>query len=341
MTTPLTGRGCPIGGLWLPLVTPLRDGYIDLDALRVLAHRYGAPEIAGLVLFGSTGEGSLMSDEEKILGFQAVREVLPHMPILLGAGGVDTRELCSSIDRLGPLCPDGWLVPPPYYLRPAPAGVIWHYRRVAQVTQAPVIVYDVPQRTGCPMPPQLLVQLWQEGYCTAVKTCDPGALRACPPHGGPPILCGDDAAFLDHFVRGHAGAITASAHIRPDLFAAVMAWAKAGREGEAGCLFQPLREVISLVFAEPNPAPLKHFLAAQGVMENELRLPMTPASEDLGRRLLEAAMRLPSKVSVRSGAGMTAGAPQAGGAGRSTKPKAELAGSRSSASGEAAGETAG
>lgn len=287
-------------GLWLPLVTPLRDGFIDLHALRLLAGTYAEAGLDGFVLFGSTGEGSLISVQEKILGVQAVREAAPGLPLVIGAGGVDTLDVCAALRRMAPLRPEGWLVPPPYYLRPAPAGIAWHYRKVAQAAGGmPVIAYDVPARTGCRMSGETVGALLRDGDCAAIKMCDPAALSDCNVQRVAPLLCGDDACFLDHFLLGGAGAVTAAAHLRPDLFAAVMALARSGREAAARRLFDPMRAVIDLLFAEPNPAPLKHFLAGQGLIAHELRLPMTPAGDELGQRLVAAVARLPTPETVR------------------------------------------
>ncbi|CAM3948352.1 dihydrodipicolinate synthase family protein [Bordetella muralis] len=107
-------------------------------------------------------------------------------------------------------------------------------------------------------------------------------------------LCGEDIAFFDHCLLGGSGAISASAHIRPDIFVAVMALTKLGHHDEAAMLFASLKPMIRLLFQEPNPSPIKQVLSSLGVCANELRLPMTPVSEVLAKRLGLALARLPS-----------------------------------------------
>jgi len=291
-------NGAVRGGLWLPLITPLRDGRPDIPALQSLVQDYGQAGITGFVLFGSTGEGNLLAMEEKLSVLNAVRGVAPRTPIVLGAGGVDTRGICLAIRKLDKLNPDGWLVPPPYYLCAPPDGVLWHYQEVSWATRRPVIIYDVPKRTGTALTVELMEHLCQYTGCVAVKECDPAVLSAMNARKRLTAFCGEDLAFLTHFLQGGFGAISASAHIRPDVFMAVMELAQADRQAEAEALFLRLKPLIKLLFQEPNPGPIKLALACAGRIANELRLPMTPASAVLGRRLEHALSRLPSEGEV-------------------------------------------
>lgn len=285
-------------GLWLPMITPLRDSYVDLAAMQALARRYARAGIAGFVLFGSTGEGSLISMKEKFLACEAVRSAAPHLPIVLGVGGIEPLGIFQAIRKLERLQPDGWLIPPPYYLRPAPEGIIWHYQQIAWATRLPIIIYDVPKRTGTQLSVELIEHLGKHAHCAAVKECDPLALAALNARRQLPTLCGEDALFLQHFQQGGNGAITAAAHVRPDIFIAVMALARAGHHDVARTLFAPLKPVIRLLYQEPSPGPIKKYLAAAGLVADELRLPMTSASEALAARLAQAVARLPAEHEV-------------------------------------------
>jgi len=285
-------------GLWLPLVTPLRDSYVDVAAMQALARRYARAGIAGFVLFGSTGEGNLISMKEKFLACDAVRAAAPQLPIVLGVGGVEPLGIYQSIRKLERLQPAGWLVPPPYYLRPAPDGIIWHYQQIAWATRLPIIIYDVARRTGTQLSVELIEHLAAHARCAAVKECDPLALAALNARQKLPTLCGEDALFLQHFLQGGSGAISAAAHVRPDIFMAVMTLARAGHHDVAQTLFAALKPVIRLLYQEPSPGPVKKYLAAAGLIADELRLPMTPASEALGARLAQAVARLPAEREV-------------------------------------------
>lgn len=280
-------------GIWLPMVTPLRDGHVDLDAARALARYYRNAGIAGLVLFGSTGEGNLLSLSEKIDMASAIASDPHALPLVLGVGGVDTRGVATAIRRLDKLAPAGYLVPPPYYLGPSQAGILWHYRQVAWATQRPIILYNIPKRTGVTMTVETMEKLALLPGFSAVKECNPGVLSTLNARGRLPALCGDDLALPDHWLAGGAGAIPAGAHLFPEHYVEVMRLARAGHAEAARACFEPLRGLIRLLFSEPNPAPIKRALAMQGLIADELRLPMMPASRELSSRLQRALGAVP------------------------------------------------
>lgn len=286
--------------LWLPLITPLRDGHVDTKALENLAHYYKLSGISGLVLFGSTGEGNLLSMRERFDAFHALRNAVPDLPLMIGVGGVDTRNVYQSIKKLEELQPDGWLVPPPYYLRPAAEGILWHYQQVAWATNRPVVIYNVPQRTGVALTAELMEVLCENSNCIAVKECNSAVLSSINLQKKLTALCGEDTMFLNHFLQKGAGAIAASAHIRPDAFVAVMKLAKENQDDAAREIFRSLQPVIHLLYSEPNPAPIKKALSMMGYIADELRLPMTSASDNLGRQLLEAIEAIPSLADIQN-----------------------------------------
>ncbi len=279
-------------GIWLPMVTPMRNGEVDTDAAVQLAEHYQRAGISGLVLFGSTGEGNLLSTAEKIAMVQAIQASTAALPIVLGAGGVDTRKICDDIRRLDRLEPAGYLVPPPYYLRPSADGIAWHYHQVARATRRPVILYNVPKRTGVAMGVDTLETLARDPQFAAVKECDPAMLETLVRRDAIPTLCGEDEAFVDHALRGGLGAIPVVAHVYPARMVEIMRLAQAGHADAARSLFDPLRPLIRLLFEEPSPAPVKKVLALQGWIADELRMPMTPASDALAVRLDRAMLRI-------------------------------------------------
>lgn len=287
-------------GLWLPMITPLRQGRVDLSAAQRLARHYRDAGMAGLVLFGSTGEGNLLTLTEKIEMIQAIREDANALPIVIGVGGVDTGGVATAIRRLDVTQPAGYLVPPPYYLCPSQAGIMWHYRQVTWATDRPLILYNIPKRTGVQMTVETMEALAQTPTIVAVKECNPAVLHTLRQRGQIATLCGEDKALLAHFCTGGTGAIPASAHVRPELFVRMMQAARDGHEAEARNIFDALSPVIRLLFTEPNPAPVKKALALQGFIHDELRMPMTPASRALAARLQRAIARLPSVSAMRA-----------------------------------------
>jgi 4-hydroxy-tetrahydrodipicolinate synthase len=289
-------------GIWLPMVTPMRQGHLDLEAAQRMARYYRDAGVDGLVLFGSTGEGNLLTLTEKFEMAQAIRDEAGSLPFMIGAGGVDTSGVAATVRRLDRLEPAGYLVPPPYYLCPSQQGMLWHYRQIAWATDRPIVLYNVPKRTGSSLTVESMETLAQLPGFAAVKECNPAVLRSLRLRGRLPALCGEDAAFLAHFTEGGQGAIPASAHIRPDLFIAVMKLARQGRHEEARAIFDLLKPLIRLLFSEPNPAPIKKALALQGMIADELRMPMMPASRELAVRLQRAMGRLPPAPVSRAGA---------------------------------------
>lgn len=279
-------------GLWLPLVTPLRHGAPDLRAAQQLAAHYAGAGVDGLIVLGTTGEGGLLTEAERLMVTAAVLEVAQgSMPVMAGVGGVDTRSVCEQVRTLDRFDLAGYLVPPPYYLCVSDEGIAWHVRRVASQTARPLMLYNVPKRTGSTISPALALRLADHPQVVAIKECDRAGLRALVGQDALRVFCGEDAAMLDHLLAGGAGVVPAAAHIRPDLFVRLLQLARTGRDEAARALFRQLSPLIDLMFAEPNPAPVKAALALAGLARAEVRQPLTPATRALTARL-EATMAL-------------------------------------------------
>ncbi|MFC4275430.1 dihydrodipicolinate synthase family protein [Achromobacter aloeverae] len=286
----------PLSGLWLPMVTPLRQGRVDEEAAVRLARHYRRAGVAGLVLFGSTGEGNLLTLAERCDMVAALRADAEAgaLPFMLGLGGVDTTGVAAAMRRLNRLEPVAYLVPPPYYLCPAQAGMRWHYRQLAWATERPIMLYNVPRRTGSALTVESMETLAATQPIVGVKECDATRLMVILRRGQVPAVCGEDAALCDFSLAGGQCAIAASAHVRPDLFIAMMQLAHAGRASEARALQDQLKPLIRLLFSEPNPAPVKKALAMAGLIQDELRPPLMPASRALEGRLRRLLERLPA-----------------------------------------------
>ncbi|MDF3883897.1 4-hydroxy-tetrahydrodipicolinate synthase [Cupriavidus basilensis] len=280
--------------LWLPLVTPMRGGELDLPGAQRLAAHYVASGVDGLVILGTTGEGGLLSPAERLTFTAAVLEAVDGtVPVLAGAGGVDTRAVCEQVRQLDRFDLAGYLVPPPYYLRPGDEGIAWHFERVADATWRPLMLYNVPKRTGCSLSPALVRRLALHPRIVAVKECDATGLRELAGNDLLAVFCGEDAAMLDHLLAGGDGVVPACAHIRPDLFVRLLRMVAAGRHEAARALFARLAPLISLLFSEPNPVPVKAALALCGLIGSEVRRPLAPASRALREQLDRAIASLP------------------------------------------------
>jgi len=294
-------RGAIADGLWLPMVTPLRNDQVDLDAAQRLAAHYAAAGVDGLIVLGTTGEGGLLTDAERFMLAASVLEAVGDtLPVLAGVGGVATHAVCDQVRCLDRLPLAGYLVPPPYYLRVSDEGIAWHMRSVAGQTRKPLMLYNVPKRTGATISPELSWRLAAHPQIVAIKECDPAGMRTLALQDLVGVYCGDDVSMLDHLLRGGQGIVPASAHVRPDLFVRLLHYARMGRDEAARALFRQLSPLISLMFAEPNPAPVKAALALCGMTTPEVRRPLMPASKTLTAQIEAALALLPPAITAEA-----------------------------------------
>ena len=275
-------------GIWIPLVTPFRHGTVDTAALTRLVHHYQDAGVNGFVALGTTGEAALLSHVERYTVLETIADACSNRtPFVIGIGAPDTREMVSQLRHYERWQSAGYLVPPPYYVCPSQAGLRWHFSQIAAGTERPIVLYNVPKRTGVSIAPHTALMLAEIPNVVAIKECVAehfAALRG----GRLQVLSGDDAALLACLQQGGTGGILAGAHIRPELFLALVAHHRAGRIDEAARLADRLAPLAALLFAEPNPAPVKALLAEMGFMRAESRPPILPASDALRHRLIGA-----------------------------------------------------
>lgn len=270
-----------IGGLYVPLVTPFDErGEVDLDALERLAHEILSGGADGLVALGSTGEPFALSDADAAAVVDVCARVCADSGahLVVGAGTADTRATIVRHDALADLPGNvASLAVVPYYVRPSESAVVAHFRAVAQRSPVPVLVYNIPPRSGVGLGAAALLELaavdgivGMKQSVGAVDTDTVRVLTEAPP--GFAVLCGDDAFILPLLALGGAGAIAASAHFCTDRFARLV------RDHDAAEAAALLPLVLAL-FAEPNPALIKALLHAQGrIPTPDLRMPLTNAS---------------------------------------------------------------
>jgi 4-hydroxy-tetrahydrodipicolinate synthase len=279
----------PITGVWLPLITPFRDGSLDEPSLRRLARHYAGEPVDGLILAATTGEAlTLDEDETWRLSDIVATEIAGRMPIYLGRCGSDTRRLCAGLARDWPV--DGYLITCPYYSRPSQDGLYRHFAALAQATDKPVLLYNIPYRTGVNLANDTLLRLAKIANIVGVKDCCADdaqsfdLLRARP--DGFAVMTGEDAGFHGALAQGADGGILAAAHVETARFAKVRDALIAGNAPDALRQWRDLVDLARLLFAEPNPAPIKHWLWRAGLLASpELRLPMTGVSAELAARL--------------------------------------------------------
>ncbi len=278
-------------GIWVPLVTPMHHGEIDLSRLQSLADGLIARSVHGLVVCGTTGEAPQLDLGEQSAALAAVLETAHRRcPVLMGIGGSDTFAAASRVLQFDDMDLAGYLVSTPAYVRPSQEGLVRHFETIAESTDRPIVLYNVPARTGVNLELATARRLAERPQFAAIKEAG-GSLRQMADlveHTPLSMLCGDDALLFSALCSGGHGAISASAHIRPDLYVRLYELVRAQRLDEARDLFALMLPMIRLLFSEPNPAPLKAALSMQGLMRDELRLPMTPATSECRSRLAAA-----------------------------------------------------
>lgn len=277
-------------GLWIPLVTPFRDVAVDHAALARLTAHLATTGIRGFVVCGSTGEAASLSKEEQLACLTTVAAHAAGLPLVMGVSGYHLPDTRDWVRRLG--APDlpalaGLLMAAPHYVRPAQDGIRQWFTELADASAAPLIVYDIPYRTGATIVRETLLALAAHRNIRGVKDCggDQGKTLALIRDGRLQVLAGEDAQLFSTVAQGGVGAITASAHVQTRRFVAVLKALAAGDLAGARAAWHPLVPLIEALFAEPNPGPLKALLADGGWCDDALRAPMTPASAALVQRL--------------------------------------------------------
>jgi 4-hydroxy-tetrahydrodipicolinate synthase len=289
---PVSASGTDIRGIWLPLVTPFKDGRLDEVSLKRLLRHIAARPVEGLVVAATTGEGLMLDeDEAERVAAIAADEMGDLLPIYLGLSGTDTRKLAEALGRTEKWPISGMLISSPGYVRPSQEGLYRHFETLAGATERPILLYNIPYRTGIGLANDTLLRLAVLPGIVGVKDCctDPAQsldlIRRRP--RGFAVMTGEDAQFHLALAQGADGGILASAHIETERFAAIHAAHRDdGDTRTALALWHDLSELTRLLFAEPNPAPVKYWLYRQGLIDSpEVRLPLTPISTALAERI--------------------------------------------------------
>jgi 4-hydroxy-tetrahydrodipicolinate synthase len=276
-------------GIWVPLVTPFSaDGAVDHAALRRLVKRYADAGIAGLVALGTTGEPASLDVAEQGAVLATILDTADGaLPVIVGLAGNHAPSLLARARQLSALPIAGLLVPAPYYVRPSQAGIADHFTRLADASAVPLVLYDVPYRTGVAIELDTLLALAAHPTIAAIKDCagDVATTLTLIRDGRLQVLAGNDIEMFSTLCAGGAGAIAASAHLCPRAFVAMQQALGGGRLADAHQRWHALVPLVTALTSEPNPAPVKAALAQLGSIGDTLRAPMTRASIGLRERL--------------------------------------------------------
>jgi len=265
-------------GVFTALVTPFADGAVDRAAFTGLVERQLAAGVAGLVPCGTTGEApTLERDEWTDLISTTVRLARGKVPVIAGCGTNSTRSTVEALAAARSLGADAGMIVFPYYNKPDPAGLRAHVEACARVG-LPLVLYHVPGRTGQRLPEAQLAQLCNLPGVVALKeaTGDVALGAALLDLTPVPILSGDDFTFPALVAMGGHGVISVLSNVAPRLTVAWDSAARAGDRAAVARLRTRLLPLVAALFARSNPIPVKAALAAQGLIQNELRLPLSP-----------------------------------------------------------------
>lgn len=281
-------------GVWIPIVTPFRDHRVDHGALAALVRRLAGDGVAGFVVCATTGEAPLLSDAERS-DVLATIKASTSLPLIMGASATTADEVLRRVAAAAAHAPTAFLVTPPPYLRPSQDALKTFFTTIADASPAPLVVYDIPARTGVRLELATQLALAAHPNIAALKDCG-GRIdqtEALIADGRLQVLCGNDNEWFSTRCLGGAGAIAASAHLCTRLFVAFDAALARGDLATGRALWRRLKPLAVGLFEEPSPGPVKAVLAAQGECANELRAPMTVASPGLVDRLMSLVEALP------------------------------------------------
>jgi 4-hydroxy-tetrahydrodipicolinate synthase len=296
---------CPFRGSYVALPTPFRDDKPDLEALSALVEYHAENKTDGLVVCGTSGESPTLTDYERRTVIEhAVHQSHGLLPVIAGTGTNDTRhsiELTRFAKEIGA---DGVMCVTPYYNRPSPLGLERHFGALAEATDLPLVLYNVPARTGCDLKPATAAAIRAgHGNVVAIKEASAslGRARELREATDLALICGEDALIADFMALGAVGVIGVVGNVAPrevaELCRSAAPGGDAARTAELCAFLAPL---VRDLFVESNPVPLKAALAYLGLCRDEVRLPLAPLLPPNRERLLatlsEAGLRAPLSV---------------------------------------------
>jgi 4-hydroxy-tetrahydrodipicolinate synthase len=296
----------PISGLWLPLVTPFKDGAVDFASYERLIDHYIDAGVNGLFPLGTTGESPVLDDGEiDALVERTVARAAGRVPVFVGVGSNATHKVEKTLRRLERFAFAGIVSVCPYYNRPSQEGLRLHFQRIAAATDRAVVIYNIPYRTAVNLANDTLLELAETPNIVGVKDSSGSLaqsldLLARRPAGFA-VLTGEDALYFTMLANDADGGILAAAHLRTGQFLEVAGRMAANDIAAARAAWAPLARFVPLLFAEANPMPIKYALWRQGLIASpECRLPLARISDGLAKQLDEAFMAGSSRLQSRS-----------------------------------------
>lgn len=278
-------------GASVAIVTPFRGGTLDVRALRGLVRHVVDAGIDGIVAIGSTGEGATLSAEERRKVLEVVVAEAAGGAFVVAGTGTNSTEQTIQLSRTArEVGVDGLMLVTPYYNKPTPEGLVRHYEMVARSVPLPIIVYNVPGRTGLHLKVETAAQLARIDQVVAIKEASGSVdqVSELVAQTELTVLAGDDSLTLPSMAVGAAGVVSVVANIVPaDVKSMVDATVRSDLV-HAGRLHHQLFPLTKAMFVETNPGPVKHALAVLGLIADELRMPLVPVSAAAAKVVEEA-----------------------------------------------------
>lgn len=272
-----------LSGCGTALITPFRNGKVEYDVFASLVDRQVAAGIDVLVPLGTTGETPCLEDDERIKVLQVAKEHSQGRPIVVGGGTNSLQHTIRSMRMLEPYGVDAFLIVVPYYNKPTQEGQYQYFKAVAESTDKPIVLYNVPGRTGANMSAETTLRLAEIENIVAIKEASGNRgqieeiLRNSPE--GFQVLSGNDDDTLWMMEEGGAGIISVASNVAPELMVKFVRTIQGGYHEKAHALNEKLTPLFNNCFVESNPLPAKAAMAAMGLIQNELRLPLVPAQQ--------------------------------------------------------------
>ena len=277
-------------GILTALVTPFRGGAVDDDALAALVERQVAAGVDGVVPCGSTGESATLSHAEHRHVVEVVVEAAAgRLQVVAGTGSNSTQEAIELTGHAREAGADGALLLSPYYNKPTQEGIYRHYAEIARETAFPLVVYNIPGRTASNIAPETLARLAELEHIVGVKeACGDidqiaHVIACCPDDFC--VVSGDDALLLPVLALGGDGCISTSSNVVPESMGALLTAWRGGDAARALEIHQGLMPLFDVLFCETNPIPVKAALSLMGLVDDEIRLPLTTITEANRERL--------------------------------------------------------
>lgn len=270
-------------GCGTALITPFKNGEVDYDTFAALVDRQVEAGIDFLVPLGTTGETPCLEDEERIRILQIAKEHSKGVPVVVGGGTNSLQHTIRSMKMLEPYGVDAFLIVVPYYNKPTQEGQYQYFKAVAESTDKPIVLYNVPGRTGANMTAKTALRLAEVPNIVAIKEASGNreqieTILAGAPEGFQ-VLSGNDDDTLWMMQQGGAGIISVASNVAPALMAEFVGAVRKGELQKAEQMNARLTPLFTNCFVESNPIPAKAAMAAMGLIENELRLPLVPSQQ--------------------------------------------------------------